>query len=209
MRVAIALTTCDRPAYTERTLLSLQRHNDLSRFVLLQGDDASQDSRNADMGRVMGFELVHAPTERQGHMAALRALVREAHARGCDFYLALQNDQEWVRPFPWEIFGIPGWECCRLYGAMKMRSGPRAVTGTHIMGTDRPIDWRPVVLGYELAAEAHWSPQPCVTKTEALLDHVHLPTAKAVALAYRPATLRTVENVTFHIGADGTPGFIP
>jgi hypothetical protein len=82
----VGLTTCDREIYTMTTLATFFALNDPDRFVLLQADDASVDGFNRTHMARSRFELVHAPTERQGHMAALRALVREAHARGCDFY---------------------------------------------------------------------------------------------------------------------------
>jgi hypothetical protein len=207
-RVAIGLLTCDRPEYTERTLLSLKQHNDLSRFVLLHGDDASQDSRNRDMGRLMGFELIHAPTERQGQMASLRALVHAAQKRECDYILVLESDYETVHPFPWDAFAIPGWDHFRLFGTRKMREGPRAPTSPRNMGTNELIQWLPVVPGYEFSPAAHWTPDG-VTRTALLAEHIHLPRVKDVCLAWRPPSLRVIENVAWHIAETSTPGFKP
>jgi hypothetical protein len=207
-RVALALTTCDRPAYTSTTLMTLLRHNDLSRFVLLQGDDASQDTRNVDMAREVGFELVHAPSERQGHMASIRALVAAAQERECDYTLVLEADYESVSGLPLEALDSSCWDSLRLYGKRKMREGPRALAATHRMGTNSPIEWRPAFPGYEFAPAAHWTPNS-ITKTALLAKYTHLPRVKDVCLQWHPPTLRAVDNVVWHLAEDTTPGFMP
>jgi hypothetical protein len=205
--VAIGLITCDRDDQTENTLRSFLRHNDRRRFMLFHADGGSRTQVNHKLAADAGFETVFEPRHRVGLTETLRHLVEVAATEGADWYLHLENDQEWVRPFPWEVLDF-GAECVRLYGAMKGRSGPRAPAGPHLMGTKTPIQWRPYADGYE-DGFAHWAGQPSVTRIELMQELlIGASSLKAMSLGRTLNTIRCVENVTFHTGNDTTPGFM-
>lgn len=208
--VAVCLLTCGREEYTERTLQSFWECNDRWDFQLLHADDASLSDRNVVLAKGFGFDLVYRARKRSGQMAAFRALVAAADARRCPHVLYLENDWEWVAPFPWDLLAMAA-ECVRLYGAQKQRDGSRP-SGAFLMGTHRRIEWCSTVTSGVEAALAHVGGPPSVIETRRALQLAELESFKAVSLAtgLNPLrTLRPVENVVWHIGDETTAGFVP
>lgn len=208
MTVAVGLLTCGREHLTRRTVETFLAHNDPSRFILLHADDASPTLENQRIAQA-GFDTVYTCATRQGQMAALWALVRAAERRGAEWYLHLENDQEWVAEFPWHALTY-GPECVRLFGERKARSGPRAMAGKFLMGTKDPIIWHPLGDGLE-RGEAHWPAQTCATRMHVMTGLCDgASSVKQMMLAGSLDTVRVTENVTWHIGdSEQTPGFMP
>jgi hypothetical protein len=206
--IAIGLLTCNREDYTQRTLETLALHNDLSRFILVHADDGSETCENMDIASDFGFRESFRAHRREGQFAMLKCLLAMAQRKQADWFLYLENDWEWVRPFPWEVMSLlaPD-ECMRLYGAQKGREGPRIDTGAHLMGTRILIDWRPRSDGWE-AAYAHWAGPPSVIATKRLAAYVDIePSFKEVSNTLWPMTWRPTENVCWHIGQQQTASF--
>jgi hypothetical protein len=205
--VAVALLTCEREDQTANTIASFLRHNDRRRFMLFHADGGSRTQENHRLAADAGFETVFEPRHRVSPCEALRHLVEVAATEGVDWFVWLENDQDWVRSFPFEALDF-GSECVRLYGARKGLDGPRNVTGPHLMGTKTPIAWRPCATGYERGM-AHWAGQPSATRTEVMQELlVGAVSLKAVSLGRPLDTVRCVENVTNHVGHVQTPDFV-
>lgn len=202
MNLAVCLLTCDRPELTERTLASFTRHNPDCDARMLHADDASTDDANMQIAAAHGFRTVHRAKKRSGPGHALRAMWGYAVRKGCTHILHLENDWEWVAPFPTDIKA----DCIRLYGNLKQQSGPRAKTGKHILGTNELIDWTdmPDRPGWQ-SAIAHWGGPPSITRADLLLE-----AAMAVKGSRRIQeisqklnrieTARPLENIVWHIG---------
>ena len=200
-RIALALLTCDRYDYTERTVSTFLEHNQfLERFVLLHGDDASTDERVMPFMQASGFRTIVQSTKRQGWMKARTALINQA-AKRADWILFLENDCESLRPFPWFLFDVVAEngrvDCLRLYGANK--SDPPSDENrclTHNKITGRQVRWKPVKHAPEPAemAHVHWSAQPSVTRSVPL-RRLHYDGTDLHGF-----TVRVLENVTSHIG---------
>lgn len=224
MRIALCLITCERYDYTALTLKTLAEHNDLKRFVLIHADDASTDERIGPLVRGYGFQTYRS-TERFGVMATQRLAVMAARDAGCEWTLIQQNDFEWVRPFPWQLFNCVVNDkqvyCMRLYGHRKGRQGrlANAVAGPRHKGKDGAVvDWQPYrgtcfSVPDEPAeiGDVHWCSPPAVTRTDVLwwlLDGAlkdadcRLKSGELDLMTVRP-----VENVVWHIGEERTPNF--
>lgn len=215
MRVALGLITCERYEYTKRTLETFAEHNDLSRFMLLHGDDASVDDRVIPLVQSYGFKTIHYD-ERRGVMATQRLVADEALLYDCDWTLLLQNDWESVRAFPWDLFewiaGDPTVYCLRMYGAQKDR-GAR-VTGNQHKGKDgADAGWQsyngmcePAEIG-----SIHWGSPPAVTKTTLLWwlleDAKRESDCRVKSGGLDLMTVRPVQNVMYHFGEERTPEF--
>ena len=202
--IAVALLTCNRYDYTVRTLDSFARHNDLSRFVLLHGDDCSDDLRVRELPNDYGFQTVVQTAVRSGWLMARRALLEVAASAAPWIYL-LENDIETVQPFPWSLFeylqAFPDIYCLRLYGAYKGdRTQP--CLSTHKRRGHKPVAWRPFrdAPVKSQIGDIHWSAQPCVTRREELLEH-HRHGTEPTGL-----TVRVKQNITVHIGLERTAG---
>lgn len=214
--ITVCLITCDREEYTERTLASFAAMNDLTRFRLLHGDDASRTPRNVDLAKSYGFNTVVWNGVRQGGQALRRDLVEVAALSGGEWILLLENDWEWARPFPWAEFEAlqalhPEVYCFRLYGAMKERTG-RPCNTRHVGKNGQPAGWRPAegVPGCELG-DIHWGAPPAVTRVP-WLRFLHHGTRKESESCKKSGqiphlTARVTENVVYHIGATRTPRF--
>lgn len=206
--IAVCLLTADRPELTRRTLETFVAHNpDRSKHLLYHADDGTApNSRIFDDVRHAGFQTVYKSDARRGQIPALEQLWGCAISMGATRILHLENDQEWVAPIPEDVIA----PCVRLYGRLKARSGPRAPTGTKIMGTDMPIVWTPFGTRWERAI-AHWGGQPSITVAGPLWDALQSARRiKDISNTLRLETLRPLENITWHIGEDETtPGRIP
>lgn len=205
MTLAICLLTADRPELTRATLESFRAHNpDAGHHLLLHADDGSASRDNFLLADRAGFGNVYASAYRKGSPAALACMWDAAVQMGATWILHLENDIEWVGPIPTRRDA----ESIRLYGALKMRDGPRAPAGVHIMGTKEPIDWTPAGDGWERGV-ASWGGQPSITLAKPLLDAVTAPGVdrlKQVSMALqRLDTLRPVENLVWHVGEEATP----
>ena len=206
MKPALALLTCDRLGYTRRTLETLAEQNDLSRFALLHGDDGSTEREVFPLVRSYGFKTVHASTYKQGWRVARLGLFGVAEKRKIPWVLYLENDQDWVRPFPWALFDLVQRDkriyCLRLQGEFKDRERLDAHM-VHHKDTDRttPVKWKPIKKAPEPAQVGviHWSAQPSITRTFELM-RLHRFGYQSDGL-----TARVLENCTFHIGAERTP----
>jgi SAM-dependent methyltransferase len=181
--IAILLVTCGRLEYTRQTLESFSAQNPdaRTRFLLLHADDASDDPAILALATEHGFETMTVPsTVRAGARAMRTLLITTAAARGADWIVVLENDWEWVRPFPWALFDVvattrPEVYCLRLYGQYKAR-GQRLPCCLHHLGRQgRPaVTWRPMTPAPEAAeiADIHWGGPPAVTRiAEALRLH--------------------------------------
>lgn len=198
--IAVALLTCDRLAFTQATVRSFVAHNDLSRFLLLHGDDASTDPAVPATPRAYGFETVVRSTERQGWLPMRIRLFEEAERRGAEWVLFLENDVETVREFPWALFDFVRskrqFYCLRLYGEFKARDRQEPSFTYHKQNRAAPVRWMRLKYAPEKsqACRIHWSAQPSVTQIGPLLD-LHRHGMESGAL-----TARVVDNVTYHIG---------
>lgn len=203
--IAVALLTCDRFDYTERTLRSFAAHNDRSRFRLLHADDASTDTRVPALAHTYGFQTVAQSTVRRGWLAMRLALFQAAEAaRDVEWILLLENDIEWLRPFPWALFDyvrkLPNIYCLRLYGEFKDAARTERCLDTHKRYGHRRVKWRTLKYAPEPTQVGliHWSAQPSVTRTAPLLEQ------HRYGMESPDLTARVLQNVTSHIGAQRT-----
>lgn len=205
MKIAVLLQTCERLAYTQRTIESFLAMNpDRSRFDLLHGDDGSTDVRVPALARATGFETVVATPAPIGPIPFRASLMDAARRRGAAWVLMLENDIESLRPFPWDLFDAIRQQsdiyCLRLFGAYKDAAGTDACMTTDKWRRNTTVAWsrlagvpEPVEVG-----QIHWTPQPTVTRM-----------AEAWAIHHagaRPTfqTARVVRNVMGHIGVERT-----
>lgn len=202
--VAVCLLTCDRRTYTETTLRTFAAMNDLTRFKLLHADDASTDPMVPALATVYGFHTVARSSERAGWLSMRTRLFEAAKRRGATWVLFLENDVEWVRPFPWETFHYvaskPQFYCLRLYGEFKDRYRQEPSFIYNKVDRARPVRWKRLKFAPEpvQATWIHWSAQPSVTKIGPLLD-LH-----QYGMESSDLTARVRENVTYHIGVQRT-----
>lgn len=221
MTIAICLITSNRTDCTRRTLTSLRRHllcqDAPEPLLLLHGDDASDAEEGVfDLAAGFGFETVHASKSRVGGHRNRRAVVGEAVHRGAKRVLMLENDWEWVRPFPWALyehaFSLPDVFCLRLYGQFKERG--RRPCDTRDAGTRQAVDWTPLTGAPEPAevGQIHWAAPPSVADASVVMrvlqDTDKPGQARRLSSVLGSRTVRPVNNVVYHIGAERTPGFI-
>ena len=214
--VAVCLLTCDRLGYTQATVASFLQLNPGAPFLLLHGDDASEDRRVPRFARQAGFETVvqSSPGERVGVTRMVEQLAAEVVARGIDWMLLLENDWLWVRPFPWALLEAclrePWFRQLRLYGQFKELGG-RKPCGTRHRGTGRPADWRPWAEAPEPAEVGHihyGNPPSVVRSLDVLLlargaqSEAEMMKASGVGDGL---TVRPCSPVVYHIGAARTP----
>lgn len=224
MRIALTFLTCDRADYSKRTLETLAWHNDLTKFVLIHGDDASKDDSGGELARSMGFRtMVQTRGTRRGVSKMTELLFQAALAEGATHVLNLQNDWESARPIPIEhfraIFADENVYCLRLYGAMKSLTGR---CGIHHGGREPRlvVEWKPhefqyaggALRGEYQAGDIHWGHPPAVTRiTDAVwLTKGVLRESQSRKRSGRITrlTVRPIVNVFNHIGRERTPGFM-
>lgn len=200
-RIALCLQTADRPEYTSRTLASFAAQNDLSRFRLLHGDDASRSTENRELARSYGFKTVVKGSTRAGCLPTRTALIAYA-ARKAPWILLLENDIESVRPFPWALFDYVStldWVyCLRLFGVFKGPNQTDPCLTVNKWKPEKPVTWRRLRAAPEPTEVAviHWSAQPSVTRARPLVA-MHVSGEKEIRLK----TARVVDNVMVHVGA--------
>jgi hypothetical protein len=201
--IAVCLLTCDRADYTERTLRTFAAQNDTSRFRLLHADDASTDDRVPALAHAYGFQTVARSETRRGWLA-MRIALFESAARQAEWILFLENDQEWLRAFPWAVFDYVRKQsniyCLRLYGEYKDRGEQPCMT-VHKQGSRlQPVKWRRLKYAPERTQVGliHWGAQPSVTRALPLLE-LH-----RYGMESGDLTARVLQNVTVHIGAQRT-----
>lgn len=197
--LAVCLLTADRQDYTADTVRTFIEQNDTDGMVLLHADDASRSNWNFEIAEAGEFETVYANRSgvRRGQIPALTVMWTEAARRGATHILHLENDQLSVKPLPSRRDA----QCVRLYGVRKMRGdSPRALAGTHIMGTKEPIKWFWDGHDWERGV-AHWGGQASITETELLLRALHgAERLKDISMSLqRLDTLRPRQNITWHI----------
>lgn len=204
--IAVCLLVADRFDYTRATLESFAAHNDRSRFRLFYADDASSDARVPALAKAHGFTKLARSKNRQGWRVMRPLLFERAASLGADWILYLENDCEWLRPFPWDLFRFiqarSEFYCLRLHGAFKDRHGADPCMIHHKLGDrTRPVKWQPLRQAPEPAEVGfiHWSAQPSVTRAAELIELHRQPKRQAAAL-----TARVVQNVTAHIGVERT-----
>lgn len=225
MRIAVCLLTCDRAEYTRRTLASFRaQHPTASEtFVLVHGDDGSVEGTNKALAIEHGFETVVVHDHRQGARALRIEMVQAAATRGAEWILFLENDWEWVRPFPFALHAYlvasrPDVYMLRLYGQYKERNKRRPCLAVHVGKGRQPVKWTRLAGAPEPAevGNVHWGAPPAVTRLAEALK-LHQPgTAGAVGSSdlremQLSGTLsglvaRVVENVVYHFGDETTDG---
>lgn len=209
MKIAVVLQTCGRYAYTEQTVRTFSQYNDRTKFLLLHGDDASDQPRQ--MSQIVGdfgFQTIVQHHSRRGWLPLRRELIKHA-ARKADWIMVLENDIASLRPFPWDLFRfvakIEWLYSLRLYGKFKGLAETFPCLTTHQWLSHSPVKWKALKGAPEPAemARIHWSAQPCVTRAGELV---------ALHEAYRRELklkiARVTTNVMAHIGTDRTPGFV-
>jgi hypothetical protein len=202
--IAVCLMTCDRDGYTRRTIDSfLEQNPDRSRFVLLHGDDASKDQKNHRLARAAGFRTVVQHQVRCGILATRIAMIQAA-ANFAPWVLVLENDQESIRPFPWELFDFVARNkkiyCLRLFGEFKDAARRDRCKVTHQWKRHRLVKWYPLEGAPEKSqfGAIHWSAQPTVTRVISAIA-IHCKHKRDVGL-----TARVLNNVMVHIGEERT-----
>jgi hypothetical protein len=178
-------------------------------MVLLQADEPSQGPQSRLAGALAGFVQVHGPSARSGQTAALRALVASATTMACSHVLWLENDWVTASPLPWHQIGR--FPTVRLYGARKrLDDHPRAMAGTHHLGTKRALRWGADTFpGWEVG-DAHWAAGGSIIETALLERNMHLPRLKDMQAALGSLrTARPLGNIMHSVGDETTPGFIP
>jgi SAM-dependent methyltransferase len=223
--IAVGLLTCDRADYTARTLRSFSAQNPDAResFILLHGDDASVEPTNTTLAHEHGFETVGATHSKRLGARLLRTdVVRAAADRGADWILLLENDWDWVRPFPWALFRYvtttqPNVYTLRLYGQYKERNNKCRCMTVHAGRGRRPVTWQPLTGAPEAAeiAAIHWGAPPAVTRLAEALELHRDPGPTGGSLSSDAFEMqisgqiaglvaRVVNNVVYHIGDQPT-----
>jgi hypothetical protein len=212
-KVAICLLTCGREHYTARTLHTLAQHNDLSKFLLLHGNDVVGVEENSALASRYGFETVLAPKIRQGCSQMVSQLFIKASIKGAEWVLHLENDWESDSAIPVDV--IPQMDeshyCARLYGVFKGRGALPCHT-THFGRAKQPVAWEPWIGGWEVGS-VHWGFPPAITRMrEARFLTCNI--QREQDAMHRSGvigglTVRPVTNVMSHIGEERTPVFFP
>jgi len=211
-KIAICLLTCNRPEVTRRTVQSMKNHIDLSKFILLHGDDNSDTYENHVIAQKAGFRTVIQTKKRAGVSVMWRNLVKSAKKAGADWVLMQENDWEWDRPLRTEelqdILSDNDVYYIRLFGKNKERSG-RPCSKTHL-GKNKTTDWVFYKDGWEIG-DAHWGYPPNLTRIdEALfLSNVEKESdAQALSGQINKLCVRPKRNFVYHIGQTRTKGFL-
>jgi len=210
--IAVCLLTCDRPELTALAVTSVQKyHQGRTDLLRLHCDGGSLTDENVRLAAAYDFITLTAPcrAERIGQMATLRIFVEAASRAHCDWMLWLENDWEFIAPCPDEAFlNWTSADTVRLFGAKKMRSGPRQWAGTRRIHTQERIEWVPIAAGWE-AGYAHWGAGGTLIRREVLARQLHQPRLKDVIIAENNLlSLRPVENLMWCNGLYTTEGVI-
>jgi hypothetical protein len=204
-RLAVCFLTCGRHDLSRACAESFAAHNDVSdpRLQLLQADEPSMGPDSATAGRQAGFTLIHAPTQRGGQMAALRAFLAATDA---PHILWLENDWNTVAPIPWEMLGKA--DQIRLFGAFKKPPPDAILAGPLLLNAKTRIRWDMHSQTWQ-RGWAHWAGGASIIRTDVLRQHANAPNLKGVIRASEPLdTLRPVGNIMVSTGAKPTKGMV-
>lgn len=215
MKVALALLTCNRPDITRKTVASLKKHLDLSRFELLHADDCSDTNENIEIARAAGFKELYRTEQRQGVASMWRNTILRAAAMKCDWILIQENDWEWVRDFPWAALEKVNADkriyTMRLYGEFRERGRKRPCNPMH-MSKFKKTNWKPSQYEGFNIGDAHWGFACNLIRTaDALFLTGGIKNegdARRRCKLIDKLSVRPQENFVFHIGEDRTQGFI-
>lgn len=213
MKLALILLTCNREDMTRRTLESLQKHVDLSRFDLIHGDDCSDSQENVDMARALGFKSLFVTPKRSGVSFMWKNLIRIAADRGAEWIITQENDWEWVRDFPFSIIdtaqAMGDVYSVRFFGKYKEANNTRPCGILHAAKKTSP-DWRPIDTNWE-KGDIHWGfPSGAIRARDAVfLTEAIESEGGAIkrSAQINDKVLRPYRNYVFHIGAERTKGF--
>lgn len=214
MKAALLLLTCDRPDLTQRTVDSLLRHVDLTRFMLLHGDDCSASKKNCDIARMAGFKTVLRTENRSGVGYMWSNLVKLAALQGADWVVMQENDWEWVRPFPFDALEYAHQRddlyYIRFFGKYRERDNQRPCNPKHMAKGTTPV-WSKFNNGWQ-TGDIHWGFPANATKIDEALFLTKGIKAEGCArkrsAQIKKLVMRPEENYQFHIGDERTPGFI-
>lgn len=214
LNVALLLLTCEREDKTRRTVDSLLQHVDLSRFILLHGDDASVSNKNCKEAWRAGFKTVVRPTLRRGVCNMWESLIEKAAALGVDWIITQENDWEWCKPFPFDVLeqamADPDIYYMRFFGRFKEANNTRPCGVKHSGRPGFIPQWTPYIDGWE-KGEIHWGfPANATRIKEARFltkgirreDDSRKRSGQIKKLCIRPH-----DNFINHIGDLRTPGF--
>lgn len=221
MTVAMLLLTCGRVALTRATVESFSAQNPdaRDRFLLLHADDASPEPEIATLAQAHGFETVVTHATRRGFRTGIAEATAIAAARGADWVVTMDNDMQWVRPFPWRLFDWltvtqPTIYALRLFGEWKDRAHRERCLNVHLGLGRRAVTWRRLVDAPEPTevARIHWGGPLLATR----IAELRALQAEPVQAGYDPRgdvrpeiqqsgriaadIARVVENVAYHIG---------
>jgi hypothetical protein len=213
INAALLLLTCDRPDETKRTIDSLLKHVDLSRFILLHGDDASMTNKNCKEAWRAGFKTVVRPSKRQGVSKMWQQLIEKAAGLGVDWIITQENDWEWVKDFPFDVFeeaqAREDIYYVRFFGEYKEQGCRRPCGVTHSGKRITPV-WQPFRQGWQIG-DIHWGFPGNATRIEEAVfltkgitreNDCRERSGKINKLCVRP-----IENYLYHIGEHRTGGF--
>lgn len=211
-KIAICLLTCNRPEITRRTVETMKNHIDLSKFILLHGDDNSNTYENHVIARKAGFKTVVQTQKRSGVSVMWQNLIKSAKKAGADWVLMQENDWEWDRPLRIgelrDILTDNDIYYIRLFGENKERDGSSCCK-THL-GKGKVADWVFYKDGWEMG-DIHWGYPPNLTRIkEALfLSNVNKESdAQRLSGKINKLCVRSKRNFVYHIGETRTEGFL-
>lgn len=221
MKLAVCLITADRSEYTKATLESFTHYNAGLDCLKLHADDASKNGENWSLAKQHGFlTVVKSPDGRRGGQTMRREVINQAAHLGASHVMILENDIETARPFPIAFlefaFQRNDVYCARLYGEYKERNNQRRCGRSHYgkgKDTYNP-NWQTFVNPQGENAQIgdiHWGAQPCVTRIKDAV-WLHDGTMSEGQIRKKCAsmtelTVRTMDNVCYHMGALRTPDF--
>jgi len=224
MKIAICLLTCDRYAYTKRTIDSLLLRNQfqLSYFDFYYGDDASENPKVRQLADDAGFKCMFVNKKREGCSQSTAKLLNAVAATGKYGYIIyVQNDFECIRPIPVHAIHRSfllnhNVGAIRLYGDYKTVKPYQAdPIGTRWLGVpDKPeFKWKRLrgnIYGEELeSARCHVGLPPFVIRGELIPKVFKQPKrTKDINMEWAKTNKsvgRFIDNVFNHIGFNKTP----
>ena len=214
MKLALLLLTCDREENTIRTIDSILKYVDTTRFMLLHGDDCSAPRKNQNVVKKAGFNTVLKTQKRMGVAWMWQNLIAQAKLAGADWVIMQENDWEWVREFPFEALEAAHKSndiyYIRFFGKYREPNNGRPANPMHMAKKTDP-KWIDYKNGWQVG-DIHWGFPSNATKIE---EAVFLTRgiksegcARKRSAEVKKLTMRPVENYQFHFGDERTPGFI-
>jgi len=211
-KIAVALLTCDRLKYTQKTVRTFLRRNNAEDFHLFYADDASTQQEIHAFVQEHDFEPVLLNKQRLGCTPTSDGMIREIRRRIGDdgLILYLQNDFQFLRPIPLDVVERVFVELqphtLRLYGKYKNVFRRRWDRGA------RRVSWKAYDFGPEViqvATRARWSWNPSITPAGVLAELAHGALREKTLMRRsrrrKFITARFAENITSHFGRRRTP----